>query len=190
MSYKTSYKVEIAGTKALDVVTDREQLRTLMMKLLEATGKLAYENVQSNINMETFKHSEGRLHRGLKWEKKDNAVYVYFDDRVAPHAVYQEKGVRPHTMRYLLQADSPIPIQVGNVTLFRWATEKWMERPHPLVDPKSGLVFMTKGWQHPGYEGRWFMREGFRDAVRAMSERAPRFVFRMIEMGDSGGSSL
>lgn len=182
---QTKYGVQIVGTNALDVMTDPDKLERYITKLLEATAKTIYEKVQQKIGQVRFKNSTGTINRALRWESGDGWAAVFMDDAIAPYAVNVERGVRPHTMRYLLKATSAIPLQIGTAKIFRRATEKWMGRPHPSVDPHSGLVFMTKGWQHPGYEGKFFMRDGFLEAVQEAQQRAPMFVFRLFEFGEA-----
>lgn len=178
-----TYRVEIVGTHAEEVMSDPDKLGEYVDALLRATAQTAYEKIADKLAAVDFKNSQGYIHRALRWVSGERWAAVYFDDTIAPHALYQEVGVRPHTMRYLLKATAAIPIGVGNTTIYRWATERWMDRPHPMVDPVSGIQFMTKGWRHPGYEGHFFMRDGFKEAVQIMNERAPRFVFRLFQVG-------
>lgn len=186
MSATWGYDVQIVGSDFEDrVINNPEKFKRGLNKLVRAMAVLAYESVSEKLRNTPFKKSTGRIQQALRWDSGEFWSAVYMDDRIAPHAVYQERGVQKHTMRYLLKATAPIPIPVGNVTIHRWATEKWMGRPHPAVDPHSGLVFMTKGWIHPGYEGHFFMRDGVREAVEKMSERMPEFVFRIMAFGEN-----
>ena len=192
MSVTVGYGVEIVGSNLDEVMeNDPEKFIRYLNALLKAMAKETYEHVSANLAAIPFKKPTGTLQHALRWDSGDGWAAVYMDDRIAPYAPHVETGVHPHTMRYLLKATSAIPVQVGSATLFRWATEKWMGRPHTIVDPVSGLVHMSKGWQHPGYEGRYFMRDGVRDAVKVIDERTENFVFRIFTMGESAaGDSL
>ncbi len=192
MSATVGYGVEIVGSDIDEIMSsDPKKLTRYLNQLLKAMAKETYEKVSARLRAIPFKNATGTLQQALRWDSGDGWAAVYMDDRIAPYAQYVETGVRPHTMRYLLKATSPIPVAVGSATLFRWATEKWMGRPHTIVDPKSGLVMMTKGWQHPGYEGHYFMRDGVREAVEVIDEKTEHFVFRIFTMGESAaGDSL
>lgn len=171
--------LEIVGTKDSVVVRDTEKFLLLVDRILAAAAKTTYREIDRRLAQETFKHTTGRIHRALRWEASEGWSAVFMDEKIAPHAPYIEEGVESHTMRYLLKATRPIPIPVGNTTVFRRATEKWMGRPHPMVDPVSGLVFMTKGWIHSGFEGRHFFREGTKTAIEEVSTKLGRFIFKV-----------
>jgi hypothetical protein len=180
-----SYGVEVVGSD-LDYVMDQdpERFLTYLNKLLRAMAIETYNRTSDRLAEVDFKNSTGRIHQALGWHSGDGWAAVSMDDTIAPHAVHVERGVRPHTMRYLLKAKGPLPIKVGKALIFRKATEKWMDRPHRLVDPVSGLVHMSKGWRHPGYEGKHFMLNGLRDAVDTFDDRVEHLVFRIFTEGD------
>ena len=90
-----------------------------------------------------------------KWEKKGPGsmrpkARVFVDDEGIhfvvehPAASYQEEGVRPHKMYYLLKARRPVPIELPNGDIiFRMPTEQSMDR----------------GWKHPGIKAKRFTQK-------------------------------
>lgn len=178
--------LEIVGLKEGVRVIDPDKFMLLIERFLAASAKTCHREIQNRLGQVEFKHSKGRIQRALRYEVGDDWSAVFMDERIAPHARHVEHGVKPHTMRYLLKATRPIPVGVGNVTLFRWATEKWMGTPHPMVDPTSGLVFMTKGWQHPGYAGKYYFRDGTLAAMEIVKSKGTRFILRATIEQDTG----
>ncbi len=190
MSATMGYGVEIVGSNLDQAIEDPMAMERYLNKLLRATAKEIYNRVGSKLEAIDFKNPSGAIQNALKWDSGDGWAAVYMEDSIAPYAQYVETGVKAHTMRYLLKAESAIPIKVGNATIQRRATEKWMGRPHPIVDPVSGMVMMTKGWMHPGYEGHYFMRDGVEEAVQIADEKTENFVFRVFTLGDDAPEEL
>lgn len=185
------YDISVVGTKYTEAFTSKDQWLHYLGKVWAALGPEAVRNIQSEIGQKKFKNSIGRLQRSVTWESSDWSMIVYMDPAIAPHAIYQEKGVHRHEMRYLLTATRPIPIPTGETyktdpggkyprTVFRWATEKWMGVPHPFEDHR-GRTRMATGWVHPGYEGKYFFRDGIKHTLEVASERIKGLVFMMKE---------
>jgi hypothetical protein len=178
------YNIEFVGTNSSDNIIDPNKFKRYIRTAMGAIGASAVQNVNRRINEQEWKHQPRTLGRAIRYEASDWGVSIYSDDRIAPHARYQEEGVERHEMRYLLQATSSIPLRIGNVTIFRWATENWMGIPHRFVDPHSGLVMQATGWIHPGYPGKHYFRDGIKDTIREASQRLRGLVIKVARGED------
>ena len=103
-----------------------------------------------------FKNSKGRLFMTISGLVIDDKIIFY---STAKHFIPQERGVKPHTMWYLL--GKTIPLKKEGGTLFRKCTLK---------------SIMNGGWRHPGYEGKNFMGH----CINIALERLPHIVSSRI----------
>jgi len=100
---------------------------------------------------------------------------------VAEYLQYLNYGVRPHQMRYLLNAEvrdylafslypyraaAPIPIKVGAGTIFRRATVKGMQEGK---------------WMHPGLEPQNFMEKAIEAYLADFNSRHSDLVMEILE---------
>lgn len=174
-----TYDVDVVGLNTTRRVTDIDKFRRYISKAMTAIGASGVKNINARINACNWKKHPRTIPRSIDFNAKDWEVTIYSDPAISPHAIYQEEGVREHEMRYLLGATRPIPLEIGRVTIFRWATERWMGVPHPFVDPKSGLVMHATGWVHPGYEGKHFFRDGIKDTMIEATNKLKGIVIRV-----------
>lgn len=178
-----TYNVEVVGTNVSQNITDMGKFERYVQKLLGVIGASAQRHIRERIDENEWKRAPVMLRRATRYKVEPWAVEIFMDENIAPHAIYQEEGVRRHEMRYLLNATRPIPIGLGRgrkaVTLFRWATERWIGIPHTYVDPFSGMVREATGWVHPGYPGKYFFQRGIQDTMTEAAERARGLVFRV-----------
>ena len=151
---------------------------------MNAIGVSGSRNVIRRIQEADWKKPPRTIPRAVGYRAEDFSCLIFIDSNIAPHAIYQEHGVKPHVMRYLLNATSPIPLQIGRAKIFRWATERWMGIPHQFIDPHSGMVMTASGWQHPGYPGKYFFRQGIKDTMIEVTERLQGIVIR-VARGES-----
>lgn len=176
-----TYTIEFVGTTAGDNIANASKFKQFISRAMVAIGTSAVRNIHDQIAQKEWKHRPRTLGRAIRYEATEYDVTIYSDDAIAPHAIYQEEGVDRHEMRYLLHATSPIPLRIGKVTIFRWATERWMGVPHDFVDPKSGMVMQASGWVNPGYPGKYYFRDGISETVREASERLKNVVIRVAQ---------
>lgn len=125
------------------------------------------------------------------------------------YAVNQEYGVERHEMRYLLKAKRPIPLMIGSYTrgknvmgvmIFRKATERWMGVEHVVNSPTQAITgkraknrllrpikpiswehppYQATGWVHPGFPGKFFFRDGVREAMNDINKNIEGITLRV-----------
>jgi len=128
--------------KKKDIITD---------KFLTYVGVQGQRAIKRRIDQLPWKRSTGKMKRSIKWERGPSSVTWYSD---LHYTEYQNYGVRPHQMDYLLKAKRPIPLELPDGKLvFRWATQQSMNRG---------------AWQHPGFPGKKFFEYG-RERVRQLA---------------------
>lgn len=184
------YEISLVGADQQGFRGTADRLQKQMNRIMQKVTEEAYTFVMTELQIQQFKKSTGNINRavGYSWDETSGEGSVYVDTKIAPYAICVERGVKTHVMRYLLKAKRPIPVpsqKTGNIK-FRWATEKWMGRPHliELDEDEGGGWYMTKGWTHPGYEGRHFFRQGIKSGVAsARSHLRRNWVFRVRESG-------
>ena len=186
-----TYTVEVVGTRVAERMKDEQAWVRYLRAAWQAIGTSAVKNIQEQIAGISWKNPTGRFARAVAWEAQDYSLIVYMDPNIAPHAIYQELGVKTHIMRYLLNATGPIPIPTGENymtdpkgkyprTVFRTALEKWMGVPHPYVDHR-GQTRMATGWVHPGYEGKKFFEKGIIATMEETQRHLRGLVFKLIK---------
>lgn len=185
-AHSVGYSIEVVGTRVADLVKDEKQWLKYLGAAWKAIGESTVKHVQDEISLVRFKNSTGRLQRAVAWESSDYSLIVYMDPLIAPHAAYQEFGVRPHVMRYLLGRTVPIPTGEKSggkyaTTVLRTATNRWMGVPHPYVDQR-GQPRMATGWMHPGYEGKKFFRKGVDATLEEATKHIKGLAFKLTEM--------
>lgn len=193
-----NYGVEMVGTNLpLKISQGKAMEQFIVTKLLPEIGNIIRKKVVDRIERENFKRSNGRMKSAVKVRvlPGEMAVEVYNDSSLAPYAKWQEIGVRPHSMTYLLNKKNPnrIPYKiVGGEFVFagrgtgdaynpkargiRWAT----------VTPEA----LAKGkFFNPGYSGRYLYRNGMRDALREIEDKFKWFTYRIAQeqSGETGG---
>ena len=98
-----------------------------------------------------------------------NSIGAYFiEDRVVFYSTKkyfgpQERGVKPHTMWYLLNKTIPIRGEPGSKPAFRKCTLKSIIRG---------------GWRHPGYEGKHFLQGAIDEVVASADEIVSRVIYK------------
>jgi len=175
-----TYNIKVEGLNSGKHISNINKFREYVQKAMAAIGAAGVKNITHRIMQQDWKNSPKRLQRSVRFEAHDWSVSIFADPDIAPHAVYQEYGVEEHTMRYLEKATSPIPIRIGNALIYRWAREKQMGVPHQIQDPHSGLIMQATGWVHPGYEGKYFFRDGVRDTVDEATTKLRALVIKVV----------
>lgn len=175
-----TYQIRVEGLNTGKRISNIGKFREYVSKAMVAIGASGVRNITHRIMQQDWKNAPRRLQRSIRFEAEDWSVKIYADPDIAPHAVYQEYGVEEHTMRYLLHANAPIPIKIGSALIYRWATERLMGVPHRMQDPHSGLIMQATGWVHPGYEGKYFFRDGVKDTAEEATNRLRALVIKVV----------
>ena len=175
-----TYNIKVEGLATGKNISNIGKFRAYVQKAMVAIGATGVRNITHRIMQQDWKNSPRRLQRSIRFEAGDWSVKIFADPDIAPHAVYQEYGVEEHTMRYLTSATRPIPIRIGTALIYRWATERLMGVPHRIQDPQSGLIMQATGWVHPGYEGKYFFRDGVKDTAEEATTRLRALVIKVV----------
>ena len=118
----------------------RKQFKSEFQNLLRRAGMKGVNNIKSEIKKRKLIKT-GEMIKSVRYKMTKKGVKFIVDSP----AQYLEAGVRKHTMRYLMKAKRPIPIEVSEANvIFRWAS------------PRS---FAEGKWKHPGVKkGKHFLK--------------------------------
>ena len=197
--------IEIVGADLLSNMKDPAIWERMQMEMLKTIGMKSVTSIQNEIRNRKWKSgTPASLINSTKFVVGKNTVEVRVDKSFA---IYQERGVRRHEMRYLLNAKGPIPLMIkgGNVgrghgaLIFRRATEKWMGVEHVVNGPTPALVgklkagritkpkkelvnhapYLATGWVNPGYPGKFFFRDGIKNAAYDITREIKGITLRV-----------
>ena len=187
------YTVEIVGSQLPLKIAQSSVLENFILtKLLPEIGHIIQKHVMDKIKNYPFKNSNGRLLGAVRMRvvPEQWMVEVYNDKALAPWAIWQEKGVHEHQMRYLLNHHNPntIPYVVKGVR-FLFAgrnSKKWGAkgvRFATITSASFDQISKWSGrpkWTHPGYPGKFFYRDGLVEALDEIRGKFKRFTFRVV----------
>ena len=148
-------KYGIRGIYAKPLVKGKikKNLERAKQEALERVGPLAIKEIQKAIRKESWNSSPRDLLKSFSYEIKESSLRIDSDH---PAAKYLDKGVRPHQMVYLENADRPIPIITDDgKVIFRVASSKSLA---------------NGDWYHPGIPGKHFIRKGVEKARERVKE--------------------
>ncbi len=132
-------------TKYLNPYTQNEYQDAVLVRLKDRI----VANIQQSLTaMRLFKHSDGTaLAESVEAYIEHGTIIVHSDKA---HFKYQNEGVAPHQMWYLLGKTIPIKDKATGKTIFRKAT----------------LGAFIKGkWMHKGYAGKHYVEAGINMAM-------------------------
>jgi len=160
-------KIVVGEPSGFKNLQQREAWQRNLPKFLNQLGLLVQKEIIKKLNSTRFKHQTGTIQNSIKFkaQPEKNRVIIYADIGVAPHAVYQERGVQKHQMVYLSTAVRPIPLAGKPGTTWRWASKKSMDEGK---------------WVHPGYPGKFFFRDGVMSAIKLMNQQLKRLVINVV----------
>lgn len=123
-------------------------------ELLHRLGRLCVEQIRRAIDQESWKKPPLSIKQSISYTIQNGDVQATYNYMPT---VYQNYGVRPHTMLYLVRARRPIALRgYSGSTIFRWATLRSISRGH---------------WRHPGIRPKYFIQKGkemFRQSARQL----------------------
>jgi hypothetical protein len=121
-------------------------------------------------------------------------VMVYNEKSLAPYAIWQEKGVQKQKMTWLIGKTIPYKIINGH---FVFAGRN---SPYFLKDKNVSFAKITAAsfnrinpvtgkpsWEHPGYPGKYFYRDGLRESLPGIREQLKGFTLRAAGDADLSG---
>lgn len=139
----------------------RAQYKKEMQNAFRSIGQRGVNNIRSEIKKRDLVDT-GAMYNSVRYKMTPQGVRF----SVSEPAPYLETGIKPHQMKYLMKAKSPIPIDVAN-GIFRWAS------------PKS----MREGkWQHPGFtRGKGFMSSSVKRTRKESAERIEQVAMKVFK---------
>lgn len=184
------YEVEIIGIDNLHITKIAQTdyiLNELKNTVLPEIGNIIRKYIQDRISKYEFKNSKGNMYRAVTVEvDRDNLeVIIYNDYRIAPHAIWQEKGVRKHKMEYLEGKTIPYVIINGKFMFAGKGSSSFMQpgtRFAKITKESFNKINPSTGkpkWEHPGYPGKFLYRDGLKDAISEIEQRFNMFTFKI-----------
>lgn len=135
--------------KIKDITPSPALLKRIMSGkgILQSIGLHVQAAIREEIYVSKWKGGRRAAHsmaRSIHYQLGTGSVVIY---TTKPHLEYHDEGVRPQQMTWLLKAKRPIPLHVGpgGGLIFRWATQKSMDRG---------------AWYHPGIPAKGFVARG------------------------------
>ena len=191
------YEVQMAGTDLpLKIARGKSMEQFIATRLLPEIGNIIRKKVVERIENAGFKNSNGKMKTAVKVRviQEEMAVEVFNDSSLAPHTKWQEVGVRPHSMTYLLNNKNPnrIPYRIvgGKFTFAgKMTNQAFNPRARGVRWATVTPALLARGkFFHPGYDGKFLYRHGMRDALRDIEQKFRWFTYRIIqEQGGNGG---
>lgn len=177
------YEIEIVGTSLPQKIAESDAIiQEFKDKILEQIANTVRKRIQDKINAYNFKRgSAANLMRAVMIEinKGELEVIIYNDDRIAPYAKYQEKGVTAHKMTYLKGKIIPFAI-VNNQFRFAGRGSPYYNAPNKrFVKVTEKSLSVPGKWFNPGYAGRYFYRDGMKEAITEIAQHLKHFTFRI-----------
>ena len=188
-----AYSVQIVGTnRPLKIAQMKLTERYLLQVLLPDVGMIIQNRIKEKIKNYPFRNQIGQMLNAVKVRliQEQLAVEVYNDTTLAPHAIWQEIGVRKHKMLYLIKHKNPntIPYVIRNGRFefagrnssfygapdlkFAKITDKSFDRINPINGKPS--------WENPGYPGKYFYRDGLIESMEEVRGKFKEFTFRLL----------
>jgi hypothetical protein len=178
------YQVQIIGSNLPSETAMFESLKQDMReKLLPEIANIVRKRIQDKINAFQFKHSKGMMASAVRIQlnPKQLEVIIYNDNTIAPWAIYQEKGVKKRPMNWLIGKTIPYTIMGGKFSFAKGNPKAQFARVTAenigKINPKTG----KPRWVHPGYPGKYFYRDGLKEAVEEIRSHFKVFTFKIVE---------
>ena len=130
----------------------------------------------------------------MRLDKEHLEVTIYNESSLAPYAIWQEKGVHKQKMTWLIGKTIPYKIVNGHFMFagknspfflrdknvkFAKITAESFNRTNPVTGKPS--------WEHPGYPGKFFYRDGLRECLPEIKAQLRGFTLRVAGSPDLTG---
>lgn len=176
------YEVEMVGTSLPQKIAESDDiLNELRDKVLVQIGNIVRKKIQDRINSFNYKHGDGsRMMRAclISVDKAAIEVVIYNDDRIAPHTKWQERGVKPVSMKWLAGKTIPFVVNGGNFQFAGRGSRNYGAPNKKFVKVTEKALSQGK-WFNPGYPGKFFYRDGLKAAIVEISKELKMFTFRI-----------
>lgn len=185
------YSMEIVGSNQPQRIASGDNMRRyLAEKVMPFIGLTIQNKIRDKINRYNFKSGTGSVKMReavkMKLDKQHLEVTVYNDRSLAPYAIWQEKGVHKQKMTWLIGKTIPYKIINGHFVFagknspfflkdknvkFAKITAESFNRTNPVTGKPS--------WEHPGYPGKFFYRDGLRESLPEIRAQLRGFTLRV-----------
>ena len=193
------YSLEIVGSNQPTKIAHGDAMkRYLVEKALPFIGLTIQNRIKDKINRYQFKKGTGspKMREAVKMQvdAHNMEVTVYNERSLAPYAIWQEKGVHKQKMTWLIGKTIPYKMINGKFvfagrnsrffmkdkdTRFAKITAESFNRTNPVTGKPS--------WEHPGYPGKWFYRDGLKESIPQIREQLKGFTLRVAGSADLTG---
>lgn len=184
------YEVEIVGLSNLftaKIAHTNALIDDFKDNVMPEMANVIRRKIQERISAAKFKGSRGDIYRAVtvQIDRENLEIIVYNDERIAPYTRYQEEGVHQHKMTYLIGATIPYKIVNGKFVYSRYGSGKTQfakvtEASFNRTNPRTG----RPSWEHPGYKGKYFYRNGLKDSLKFLASQMEGITFRIAKVGD------
>lgn len=189
------YSMEIVGTNRPSKIASGNNMKNYLgEKVLPFIGLVIQNKIKDKLNRYQFKKGTGspRMRDAVKMKvDRDKLEVTIFNEKSqAPYAIWQEKGVHKQKMTWLIGKTIPYKIINGHFVFagrnsrfflkdknvkFAKITAESFNRTNPVTGKPS--------WEHPGYPGKFFYRDGLKESLSEIKEQLKGFTLRVA--GDS-----
>ena len=198
------YNVSIVGSDNLTKIGQGQYIeKYLLTVLLPEIGNIILRHITDKIKAYPFKHQQGHMLNAVKVRIIPNelAVEVYNDATLAPHAIWQEIGVKKQPMLWLIKHKNPntIPFVIrdgrfrfaGRGSNFFGAPDVKFVRINSASFGKISKYSGKPSWENPGYPGKFFYRDGLVESMEEIRSKFKDFTFRIVSSmgGATAGSN-
>jgi hypothetical protein len=183
--------MEIVGTnRPSSIASGNAMKRYLAEKVLPFIGLTIQSKIRSKLNTYNFKKGVGspkmRDAVRMRVDQQKLEVVVFNERSLAPYAIWQEKGVHRQKMTWLIGKTIPYKIINGHFVFagkgspfflkdsnvkFAKITAESFNRTNPVTGKPA--------WEHPGYPGKYFYRDGLRESLPAIRAQLRDFTLRV-----------
>jgi hypothetical protein len=176
------YEVEIVGSSLITkMAQSKKWIEEFKHVVLPEIGKEIQRCIQVKLNAGVYKNGDGsNMARACLVEvnKNELEVIIYNDDRIAKYTKYVEEGVHAHKMTYLQGKIIPFVMINGKFTFAGRNSKFYGDRDKKFVKVTANSIARGK-WFNPGYPGKFYYRDGLKEAIVNIQKRLKIFTFRI-----------
>lgn len=176
------YEIEIVGSTLLTKMAQSDAwINDFKQRILPEIGKAVQQTIQKKLTGGSYKHGDGsNMARAVLVEvhPEQLEVIIYNDNKIAKYTKNVEDGVFPHKMTYLQGKIIPFVMINGQFTFAGRNSQYYGSSDKKFVKVTQKALDNGK-WFNPGYPGKFYYRDGLRDAVIEIQRHLKMFTFRI-----------